>query len=143
MSAFEKVAVSAAEGQLLVEVWLIQDAEFRSDLADYESAVEQRTAGIHQPATVRMGEWWVKASTSDGSELSVMRQRSGGSGTEGLMEWILWPLPHKPVNLSISRRGEQVWSIVGLVPPALERSRPMSDASLRSSQPMSDRGQRP
>jgi hypothetical protein len=137
MDAADRIIVSFADEQLFVEVWLVVDEEFRQDLTRYEEELIQRQP-LDQPATVRMQEWSVQADTG-GTKLSIMHQMSGGGGTASLMEWILWPLQGPHVNVTVRHRGETVWSVQGLRPPANTDKHPLPREILQHLRPMPDK----
>ena len=135
VSAAEIILVSSADEQLFVEVWLVKDDEFRQDLDQYEASISERIPP-DQPATVRMREWSVQAIDTGGTRLKVMRQMSGGTGTDSLMEWILWPLREARVDVSVLHGGKVVWSAEALQPEVNESRRPISREILQLLRPM-------
>ena len=137
VSAADRILVSSSDEQLFIEVWLVRDDEFQRDLDQYEASVGERI-WIDQPATERMREWSVQAIDAGGTRLKVMGQRSGGTGTESLMGWILWPLGEARVNVSVLHGGEVVWSTEALHPEVNESTRPISREALQHLRPMSD-----
>lgn len=137
VSAAERILVSSSDEQLFIEVWLVRDDEFRQDLDQYEASLGERIP-LDQPATVRMREWSVQAIDAGGTRLKVMGKRSGGTGTESLMEWILWPLGEARVDVSVLHDGEVVWSTEALHPAVNESKRPISSEMLQHLRPMLD-----
>lgn len=135
VSAAERILVSSADEQLFIEVWLVKDDEFRQDLDQYEASISKRMP-LDQPATVRMREWSVEAIDAGGTRLEIMRQMSGGTGTDSLMEWILWPLREARVDVSVLHGGKVVWSAEALDPEVNESKRPISREILQLLRPM-------
>jgi hypothetical protein len=135
VSAAERVLVSSVDEQLFVEVWLVMDDEFRQDLDQYEASISERMP-LDQPAAVRMREWSVQAIDAGGTRLEIMRQMSGGTGTDSQMEWILWPLREARVDVSVLHGGEVVWSAEALHPEVNESKRPISREALQLLRPM-------
>jgi hypothetical protein len=130
VSAAERILVSSADEQLFIEVWLVKDDEFRQELDHYEASISERIP-LDQPATVRMREWSVQAVDAGGTRLEIMRQMSGGTGTDSLMEWILWPLREARVDVSVLHGGKVVWSAEALHPEANKSKRPISREMLQ------------
>jgi hypothetical protein len=138
VSAAERVLVSCVDEQLFIEVWLVKDEEFRQDLDQYEASISERIPR-DQPAAVRMRAWSVQAIDAGGTRLEIMRQMSGGTGTDSLMEWILWPLRGTCVDVSVLHGGTVVWSAEALHPEVNESKRPISREILQLLRPMLNR----
>ena len=137
MSAADRVIVSALDGQLFVEVWLVADDEFNRAQETFEVALRDGRFE-EQAASALMPEWSVQAVNTGGAQLSIMRKTSGGTGTDAQMEWTLWPLSGPLVDITIRNCGEVVWSVRGFAPSADEHKQPLSAEFLKSLRPMPD-----
>ncbi|MEC5151439.1 hypothetical protein [Cryobacterium sp. GrIS_2_6] len=137
MSAADRVIVSTLDGQLFVEVWLVEDDEFNRAQEFFEAALRHGRFE-EQAASVLMSEWSVQGANTGGAKLSVMRKTSGGTGTDAQMEWTLWPLSGPLVDITIRNCGEVVWSVRAFAPAVDEHKQPISAESLESLRPMPD-----
>ncbi|MEB0000320.1 MULTISPECIES: hypothetical protein [unclassified Cryobacterium] len=137
MSAADRVIVSTLDGQLFVEVWLVEDDEFNRAQEFFEVALRDGRLE-KQAASVLMSEWSVQAANTGGVQLSIMRKTSGGTGTDAQMEWTLWPLSGRLVDITIRNCGEVVWSVVAFAPAVNEHKQPISAESLGRLRPMPD-----
>jgi hypothetical protein len=136
MSPTERVSVSTLAGQLFVEVWLVEDDAFRRDATLYEASLSDRKFDVLDPAAARMKSWSVEAVNDRGHSLDIMHKRSGGTGAETHLEWILVPVDDgHPVDVSIRREGDVVWSAYGFIPAIDEHHHRLSADALQILRP--------